>query len=178
MVAVDEEAAKKAIYDRYDEKKVMIENYPQDLQMRGSVPSVGNSLCTTFGENISSQLSSDPPFLNSNTTSYPRNIQKKKKNNTNFSFENSIEYRTLLQKFSSGVRLPELCSVAKILCTILSGLIEPSRDQKRSFPLLIEWYHNYWDLISPVLPLIQLRDEKDQVIDGRRELIEKYLQSK
>lgn len=126
---------------------------------------LNNSLCSSF---LRSSLNAPLAQL----------FSKKKKKNNNFSYHNSVEYKTLIQRYSSGVRLPELCSLAKILSSILFGIIEPSREERRSFPLLIEWYHNYWSLIEPVLPYIQFRDENNQVIDGRRELIEKCLHSK
>lgn len=95
-----------------------------------------------------------------------------------FSYKNSIEYNTLIQKFGSGARLPELCSVAQILSMMSGSIPEPSRDAKRSFQGLYEWFHYNWELILPFLPFIHLRDENDQIIDGRREFIEKCLKSK
>lgn len=80
--------------------------------------------------------------------------------------------------FSSGVRLHELNSIATIVSSLLSGVKEPNRDTKRSFPLLIQWFHDNWEQVYPMLSCIQLRDENNQVIDGRREIIEKSLQFK
>lgn len=139
----------------------------------------------SFNSNVFCDASSTGPSFNpscfcSKTTDTPAfsTNNRKKKNNYTSSYENSIEYRTLIQMFSSGVRLHELNSIATILSSLLSGVKEPNRDTKRSFPLLIQWFHANWELILPVLPCIQLRDENNQVIDGRREIIEKSLQFK
>lgn len=133
-----------------------------------------------FCENLSIGPSFTPSFLNSKTSNasdlYKKN--KKKKISYTSSYENSFEYRTLIQMFSSGVRLHELNSIATILSSLLSGVKEPNRDTKRSLPLLIQWFHDNWDQISPILPCIQLRDENNQVIDGKREIYEKSLQNK
>jgi hypothetical protein len=50
----------------------------------------------------------------------------------------------------------------------------PQRDVRRSFPRLIEWFEENWAAITPILPLLALRDASDQVIDGRRELADRY----
>jgi hypothetical protein len=39
--------------------------------------------------------------------------------------------------------------------------------------MLIAWYKTYWCALAPVLPLIQLRDEFNIPIDGRREIKER-----
>ncbi|OHT01664.1 hypothetical protein TRFO_31447 [Tritrichomonas foetus] len=66
--------------------------------------------------------------------------------------------------YSSGVRLHELRSIAEILCQIVTTMKPPNREMKRSFPQLIGWYRSNWTTVSPLLPLIQLRDENGQVI--------------
>lgn len=102
--------------------------------------------------------------------------EKEKHFDKNFSYKNSVEYRALMNQFSSGVTLPELFSIATIISSnLLLGLNRPGREEQRSFPLLIEWYQKNWPSICPVLPFIQLRDKNDQVINGRREIIEKCL---
>lgn len=74
-------------------------------------------------------------------------------------------------KFSSGVCLSELKAISTIL-TDLFHVPKPSRDQKRSTTLLLGWFIDNWLSIEPVLPFIQLRDENNVVIDGKREMIE------
>lgn len=143
-----------------------------------SAPPHSTAFCNAMFSKPSSFPSSNSS-CSSNASATSQFIKNKRKiNNFTSSYENTIEYATLIQRFSSGVRLHELNSIATILSSILSGVKEPSRDEKRSFPLLIEWFHNNWELISPVLPCIQLRDENNQIIDGRREIFEKSLQNK
>lgn len=163
------EMAKKAGMKKEDMKI----NYPP-LQMNSPIP--GDSLFNAYGSPPNTQLT----YINDLNPAIHSSFLKseKYKNKNDFSYKNSIEYKTLIQRYSSGVRLPELCSLAKILSSILLGVLEPTRDEKRSFQLLINWYHKYWDLIVPVLPFLQLRDENNQIIDGRRELIDRCLQSK
>lgn len=90
--------------------------------------------------------------------------------------ENSLALQhinnVIVQQFSSGVRLQELTSVAIILSSIIPLLPSPDRNEKRSYNALLGWFHKYWDMISPILPLIQLRDENNMVINQRRELLE------
>lgn len=95
-----------------------------------------------------------------------------------FSYENSVEYRVLIQTFSSGARLKELASIAIIISKIIPDIKEPSRDEKRNFPLLIGWYHDNWELVYPILPFINLRDENNEIIDGKRELMDMKSNSK
>jgi hypothetical protein len=57
---------------------------------------------------------------------------------------------------------------------MLSGIQKPQRDVRRSFPRLMEWFEENWARIAPVLSLVALRDANDRVIDGRRELADRY----
>lgn len=75
--------------------------------------------------------------------------------------------------FSSGIRLKELASISIILSSLIK-IPQPSRDERRSFPLLLNWYSANWILIEPLLPMINLRDSKDQIINGTRELYESF----
>jgi hypothetical protein len=84
------------------------------------------------------------------------------------------EFKFLQAKFSSGLCLRELRSIAIILSG-LTGVLEPNRDVKRSYLLLIKWFKERWSQILPWLPLIQLRDGEDRPIDGRREISERGL---
>jgi hypothetical protein len=45
----------------------------------------------------------------------------------------------------------------------------------RQHVLLVQWYRAHWCEIAPFLPLVQLRDEQNTPIDGKRELIERKL---
>lgn len=76
------------------------------------------------------------------------------------------------QQFSSGVRLQELTSIAIVLTSIIPPLHSPNRDERRSYTALLTWFYNNWDMISPILPMIQLRDENNQVINSQREMFD------
>lgn len=127
---------------------------------------------TVFGDALNEDIPYDFSFISFNTS-----IQQKKRQSS-FSYKNSNEFKTLIQKFGSGVRLPELISVAQILSLLSRSIPEPNREEKRSFQGLIGWFHTNWEIIEPLLPLVHLRDEYNQIIDGRREFIEKCLKSK
>lgn len=99
------------------------------------------------------------------------NARKKIKESA-ISYENSNEYRVLIQNFSSGVTLRELCSIAIILSTYVPGVKMPNRDEKRNYPLLIEWYCNNWELVCPMLPYINILDANKEIINGERELMD------
>jgi hypothetical protein len=82
------------------------------------------------------------------------------------------EFRFLQMKFSTGVTLRELSSIAMIVSSF-AAVQPPSRDAKRRFPSLLQWFRDSWSAIAPFLPFVQLLDEKGLAIDGRRELVEK-----
>lgn len=77
-----------------------------------------------------------------------------------------------MTKFSSGVTLTELRSVAEVIVEC-SGIGPPCRDAKRSFGLLLMWFRRNWAVIVPWLEIIQLRDENDCVVNGTREILER-----
>jgi hypothetical protein len=71
--------------------------------------------------------------------------------------------------YGSGVTIKELSSLALVI-SLISKVPRPSRGARRTFGGLIEWYEVHWTAIEPLLPLIQLRDTSDSVIDGNREI--------
>lgn len=80
-------------------------------------------------------------------------------------------FNALSVKFSSGVTLRELKSIA----TVIGGLVRvnaPSRSQKRSLSGIVKWFADNWDIVGSVLPFIHLMDENGKVIDGFREYSE------
>jgi hypothetical protein len=81
------------------------------------------------------------------------------------------EYHWLAVRFSSGVTLKELVSIAEIAAT-LAKVQSPSRNDKRNFKLMVCWFKSHWDQLTPWLHLIQLHDEEMNVIDGNREVKE------
>jgi hypothetical protein len=86
------------------------------------------------------------------------------------------EFHVLMRKFSSGITIRELSTVAELLAT-LANILPPSRDAKRNFRLMIAWFRAKWASVAPWLPLVHLRDEYDRVIDGAREVAEKSKQN-
>jgi hypothetical protein len=86
----------------------------------------------------------------------------------------SEEFRALQARFSSGLRLGELRSLAVILSS-LAGIMPPGRGTQRQYILLVRYIRKHWARIAPVLPLVQLKDENDMLIDGRREMVERSM---
>jgi hypothetical protein len=84
------------------------------------------------------------------------------------------ELYALQLKFSTGVRFTELKSIARVLA-MLAQLPPPSRATNRRWSKLMKWYGKHWDELVPFLPSVQLRDENEVPIDGRREFTEKKL---
>ncbi|KAK8898357.1 hypothetical protein M9Y10_000642 [Tritrichomonas musculus] len=122
-------------------------------------------------------LDEDTNFVSNKINNlHPKNHHEKSK--ATFYYKNSVEYFTLKQKFGEGVRHPELCSIAQILSLMSDKITVPSRDEKRSFQGLLGWFHKNWEFVLPFFPFIHLRDENNQIIDGRREFIEKCLNPK
>jgi hypothetical protein len=81
----------------------------------------------------------------------------------------------LLQvRFSTGVSLCELRSVALVLCT-LANLPSPSRECKRRFELMVQWFVSNWMAIVPWISLVQLRDSEGRPIDRIRELVDRHI---
>jgi hypothetical protein len=89
-----------------------------------------------------------------------------------FSIRPEIQF--LYSKFSSGVTLRELRSIA-VLISSMANLKPPSRDEKRNQSKLLQWFIDYWGFVCPWLSLISLRDSDDRIIDSSRELKEKKI---
>jgi hypothetical protein len=85
-----------------------------------------------------------------------------------FKFEKSVAWDALTHHFSAGIRHRELCSIALVLSHCF-GFPTISRDARRSYPVLIKWFHDHWPSIEPVMPLVALRDEEDGIIDHHRQ---------
>jgi hypothetical protein len=54
----------------------------------------------------------------------------------------------------------------------LTAVTAPSREVKRSRIALVQWFSQNWIQLYPLLSLMELRDAKETVVDGTRELIE------
>jgi hypothetical protein len=79
------------------------------------------------------------------------------------------EYRLLQIRFSTGVTLREISSIAEIV-SILARIPGPSREAKRNVAVMMRWFRSNWPLVSGWLPALQLRDKDDRVINGKREI--------
>lgn len=84
------------------------------------------------------------------------------------------EFKFLMYKFSSGVRLKELASVG-VIVAMMAEIPPPPRQAKRSFPLLIQWFRMNWNVLYPYLLLVELRDSTGCVINAQREALEMML---
>lgn len=159
---------------------VIVDQQPM-MEIDNTLILTSSPLDNALGEDISYGSSPFANFSNKNdnNTTVFHNIQsRKQKSGLGSSFKNSIEYKILIQHFSSGVTLHELFSIATIISSnLLLGLRKPGRDEQRNFSHLIRWYQRNWEQIFPILPFIQLRDKNFQEINGRREVIEKCLKS-
>lgn len=140
--------------------------------------------CLNFAQlSISSDNSLPPQHFQQNIGCQPQkdlcislcsNSRKKKKQTIDCPDQSRV-WTILKWHFSSGIRLKELASISIILSSIIK-IQQPTRDERRSFPLLLNWFSLNWMLIEPLLPIINLRDSSDQIIDGRRELYESFTQ--
>jgi hypothetical protein len=86
-----------------------------------------------------------------------------------FDFEKCDTWQQLIEHFSTGVRHKELVSVANVLsdCFEVKKL---SRSARRSYPVLIKWFHDNREEIVPLLDFVSLLDKYERVIDYDREL--------
>jgi hypothetical protein len=72
---------------------------------------------------------------------------------------------TLQMYYGESVTVRELVSIATVAAHF-SRVQWPGRAQKRSLVELTGWYRDNRAVISPFLPLIQLRDKDETVIRG------------
>jgi hypothetical protein len=66
-----------------------------------------------------------------------------------------------------------LISISEAVCQ-LAGVARPSRDARRSFLAMVKWFETNWSCVGPWLSIIHLRDEHGRIIDGAREVCERY----
>ena len=86
-----------------------------------------------------------------------------------FDYTKCPQWLYLQSKFSTGVSLKELKSIATIIQLHL-GLPPLTRNQKRSYPLLIKWFCINWDQIQPVLQYIYLFDDNLMEISSNSQI--------
>jgi hypothetical protein len=85
-----------------------------------------------------------------------------------FDFEGCEAWQALKKSFGKGLRHRELYSLGLILSSEFA-LAPPTRDAQRSMAVLIKWFHDNWNLIEPILPVIQLLDAEMVPITEERE---------
>lgn len=85
-----------------------------------------------------------------------------------YDYKSSDVWKKLMVRFSSGIRHHELFSVAIIIQQIIKST-SLSRNEKRSFPLLIRWFERNWNSIESVLSSIRLLDVNFHSIDAASE---------
>jgi hypothetical protein len=81
------------------------------------------------------------------------------------------EFHTLQARFSSGVRLRELGSIATVIAAI-AGLPRPNRPTRTHYLLLLQWLRTNWAVVQVWLPFITLLDDRGVPIDQNRESVE------
>jgi hypothetical protein len=81
------------------------------------------------------------------------------------------EWVILQKKFSTGATLREIGSMGEIMSELI-GIPPPPREAKRNVGEMLRWFRRHWCVICPWLPHVQLRDYKEQIIDGLRQMVE------
>lgn len=87
----------------------------------------------------------------------------------NFDYESSNTWKKIQELFSTGIRHSELISIAEILI-YLFGVPNISRSCHRSFPVLIKWFDDNWEIIEPHIYNISLLDEDKKQINLSRQI--------
>ena len=87
-----------------------------------------------------------------------------------FKYETSEIWKTLKNKFSSGITHNELKSVACVCCHFTKLTLD--RDATRDNRVLIKWFDEHWDVLKDVIDKVTLRDEKETPINLEREMKE------
>lgn len=92
------------------------------------------------------------------------------------------EIRESLEKRNLWSSLEKLTTLAAVLAQELESVSKPTREEKRSRPLLEKWYVNNWSLIKPHVENGEIRvygkDEEGNLIDITDEVMEDMESSK
>lgn len=88
---------------------------------------------------------------------------------SDFDYKSSPTWKKIQHLFSTGIRHTELLSVAEVLVH-LTGAPNVSRSCHRSFPVLIKWFDDNWEILEPFIYRISLLDENKNKIDFSREM--------
>lgn len=85
-----------------------------------------------------------------------------------FDIYTSPVYQYLIFKFSSGVSHKELYSIAQIVS--MNTQIPLQRAHSRDFRVLVKWFSDNWEKVFPIVNIINLRDENNEIISLSREI--------
>jgi hypothetical protein len=88
---------------------------------------------------------------------------------TGFDPMKSVAWKAITDQFTIGVTHAELKSIAQVLCSQTNLRLD--RDATRDNRVLIKWFDENWDLIAPLMPLLHLRDDEEQIIGSPAWLI-------
>jgi hypothetical protein len=86
-----------------------------------------------------------------------------------FDLEKSRAWKAITDQFTIGVTHAELKSIAQVVCTQTNLRLD--RDATRDNRVLIKWFDENWDAISPFMPTLHLRDNGEQIIGAPAWLI-------
>ena len=97
--------------------------------------------------------------------------------------QNSIVYRTILYRFSSGVTVTELVSVLEVVYDYAKKMYmpnecplpKPKRNEKRTLRGILTYFSNNWQIVQPILNRTQLCDRDFRPINAEREMLEKKI---
>ena len=89
----------------------------------------------------------------------------------NFDAKCCCAWKALTSQFSTGIRHPELLSIAEILVNNYK-LPDFGRTGKRSYACLIKWFDDNWTDISKIIGRFTLLDQNDSPISGHREIVD------
>jgi hypothetical protein len=85
-----------------------------------------------------------------------------------FDHENCRAWSALRKLFGSGVRHKEWSSFAMVIAHHLN-IPMPSRATRRSFPVLLLWFEENWEVVKPHISMFRFLDEDENPIDNDRE---------
>jgi hypothetical protein len=68
-------------------------------------------------------------------------------------------YRALTQRWGTAISIPKLEALAFCVAKMMDIPV-PSRTERRKRSLLFCWFHRNWEVVEPLLPDINLEEEK------------------
>jgi hypothetical protein len=87
--------------------------------------------------------------------------QRIKKDLGDFDAVKSSTFQQLQQQFGANLRHTDLRSIALVLIKTM-GIPTISRNERRSFPILVKWFDRHWTLVSSVIGQIELHNDDSE----------------